>query len=923
MKFIQKWGLYALITLATSPFALAQNTTHDVVVVGAGSAGLYAAKTLIADGYDVLIIEAQDRIGGRVYSATLGDMRVELGAEEFYVNYEAHPLVEAHYGNGVFGTPYGGAEVYSMDNGTNTCWYLSSAMIDCDDDADVTAVDDLYNWYWRPQWHTDPNSTLADDVFIEYGYHSGSRNYHIYDNSFAGGSYATSLHKIGARSLALQDNQWDLGENNIIEGLVPKDLGYQDALETIWWDDVVANSDLLLSSPVTAIDTSGSDVIVTDANGYLHAARQVIVTVSIGVLQAEMIDFTPDLPASTVDAYNGIGIDHGMKIPIRFSTAWWETEGQLSWLVTEGLAGACWAPSDYKDNQDHVMMCYPMGDNAAALNDLSINAGGGAAGDAAIIAAVLADLDGTFPAAPGGATANYVDSIVQNWGGDPYTLGAYSFAIVGTYTTANNSKRKDLQDPVANNRIFFAGEASHTTHPSTVPGAIHEGERAANEVDSVNGIPNNPPPLPGPICTVNADCDDGAFCNGAEVCNAGTCEAGTPVACDDGAFCNGAESCNEGTDSCDAGTAPCDPGTETCDEGTDTCDPIGCTSNAQCDDGAWCNGSETCNLGTGNCEAGTAPACDDGAWCNGTETCNEGSDSCDAGTAPACDDGQFCTGTESCNEATDSCDSSGDPCAGGDTCNEGTDSCDPPGSDPVLYMSFRSNTAVPGVGTVIDEDVVSYDTGSGTWALVFDGSDVGLGSFEIDGLAILPGGDLLLSFRQPGTVGGVASDDSDVLRFAPTSLGSTTAGSFSMYLDGSTVGLTGNGEDIDAITLDGSGDLVVSTQGGFSGTGASGADEDLFLLSGGSFTRVFDGSDVGLGGNSDHDVDAASVTANGMLFSTIGNINANGATGADEDVIEFTGSLNDPTSGPFTMYLDLSALGIATNEDIGSLHIEE
>jgi hypothetical protein len=66
------------------------------------------------------------------------------------------------------------------------------------------------------------------------------------------------------------------------------DLGYSDALETVWWNDVVAQSDLLLSSPVVAIDTSGDDVVVTDESGDRHAARQVIVSASIGVLQSEM-----------------------------------------------------------------------------------------------------------------------------------------------------------------------------------------------------------------------------------------------------------------------------------------------------------------------------------------------------------------------------------------------------------------------------------------------------------------------------------------------------------------------------------------------------------------------------------------------------------------------------------------------------------
>ncbi len=211
-----------------------------------------------------------------------------------------------------------------------------------------------------------------------------------------------------------------------------------------------------------------------------------------------MIDFIPDLPASTVSAYNGIGIDMGMKVPMRFGSAWWETEGEpMAWLVTEGLAGACWVPSDYKEGStSHILMCYPMGDNAAALNAIAAAAGGGSAGDVAIIGAILADLDRTFPQAQNRASAEYLDGIVQNWGTEPYTLGAYSYPRVGTYTTADDSRRRDLQAPVADNRIFFAGEGSHTTHPSTVVGALHEGERAARDVDAINGDPDNPPALP-------------------------------------------------------------------------------------------------------------------------------------------------------------------------------------------------------------------------------------------------------------------------------------------------------------------------------------------------------------------------------------------------------------------------------------------
>jgi monoamine oxidase len=485
------------------------STTHDVVVVGAGSAGLFAAKTLNEYGYDVMIIEATNRIGGRVKSESLGDIRVELGAEEHYGATGDNPMwhaVRDAYGESIYVSPYLGRTALSMDGSSNTCWRKSSALHPCGDDGDVAIFDDFSNWYWKPNQHLDPGSSLAEDVADKYGVDASHRAYHLYDGGFAGGSYATNLDQLGARSLALQSNQWDLSSST--QTLGDKNLGYSDVLETLWWDDVVTNSDLLLSSPVVSIDTSGDDVVITDSNGATHAARQVIVTVSIGVLQSEMINFIPDLPEATVAAYKGIGMDMGMKVPMRFSSAWWETEGEaLAWLVTEGLAGACWVPSDYKvGSSSHILMCYPMGDNGTALNDIAVAAGGAAAGDAAIIDAILADLDGTFPQALGLASTTYVEGIVQNWGAEPYTLGVYSYPKIGTYATASDSRRRDLQDPVANERIFFAGEGTHVTHPSTVPGALNEGGRAARAVHAINGQPNNPPnSVPVSVKTIDID----------------------------------------------------------------------------------------------------------------------------------------------------------------------------------------------------------------------------------------------------------------------------------------------------------------------------------------------------------------------------------------------------------------------------------
>ena len=472
-----------------------KTSSHDVIVVGAGAAGLYAAKTLQGFGYEVLIIEAKDRIGGRIKSETLGDMRVELGAEEHYLAEGGNPIwgaMIAEFGDEIYVQPHQGASAFSMDDGAGTCWATEFALNPCSNDSDVTAVDEFWNWYQLLEAHQDPSSTLADDVFNEYGVGPGHRAYHLYDAGIAGATFATNLDQLGARSLALESNEWDL--SNTIRAIADKDLGYSDALELLWWDEVTSGSDILLSTPVQVIDTTGDHVLVLDANGGRHLAKQVIVTVSIGVLQSGVIEFNPELPASTIEAYMGIGFDSGMKIAIRFSSPWWETEGEpLAWLVTEGVAGVCWVPSDYKSNTaSHILMCYPMGDNSRALRALASNGN-----SSAIVDAVLKDLDNTFPQAPNAASVNYIEALVEDWGADPYTRGAYSYPRVETVLSIElDNRRRDLKRPVAADRIFFAGEATHETHPASVVGAIHEGERAALQVNSVNGTPGQPPSLP-------------------------------------------------------------------------------------------------------------------------------------------------------------------------------------------------------------------------------------------------------------------------------------------------------------------------------------------------------------------------------------------------------------------------------------------
>jgi hypothetical protein len=124
------------------------------------------------------------------------------------------------------------------------------------------------------------------------------------------------------------------------------------------------------------------------------------------------------------------------------------------------------------------------------------------------------------------------------------------------------------------------------------------------------------------------------------------------------------------------------------------CQYVGCTSDADCDDGEFCNGAETCDTGTGECLPGTPVDCDDRVTCT-VDTCDEVNDQCvntpDDAACP--DDGLFCTGDEICDPAA-GCVSTGDPCPEGTVCNEDTDMCDMVAEKVTLCHKGKNTIAV-------------------------------------------------------------------------------------------------------------------------------------------------------------------------------------------------------------------------------------
>ncbi|MGH9039217.1 MAG: hypothetical protein ACRDZ3_03205 [Acidimicrobiia bacterium] len=287
-------------------------------------------------------------------------------------------------------------------------------------------------------------------------------------------------------------------------------------------------------------------------------------------------------------------------------------------------------------------------------------------------------------------------------------------------------------------------------------------------------------------------------------------------------------------------------------------------------------------------------------------------------------------------------------------------------TDAAVHLTWRDRTSflfsleqpqeliVGGSPRVIDGDDVVRSV-AGIYEIAFDGEDVGLAGFVIDALATtgpaepgaMPG--IVLSFTEPGSIAGAGDvDDADLVLFTPTRLGEDTEGTFSLYFDGTVLGLDDDGEDIDAVEID-AGQLYLSTAGAFAlADGLTGDGVDVFVCSGvevggtsacRSTETAWSGSAAGFSG--DEDLDGLAFNPDGnlpgetVLFTAAGAYDTGTAAGGGSDLISCAipeadeevpgskdGSLTDcgSAAAPLLMSFPAAAHGLTSN--IAALDLE-
>jgi monoamine oxidase len=430
---------------------------YKVLVIGAGAAGLYAGWFLRERGFDVTILEASDRVGGRIRRLSgFADFDIELGAEEIHGNntswYSFVQQTGATLSTGqtedfyVFNETGNANEPFlKTESEANTYPEFKKAM---------NFVTKAYNY-------------SGQDISVEQHLFNSGISWNLYGvvNALLGNEYGTSNSRLSIKGITEEDALWTAGE----ESYTLKDRSMLSVLETKFASVL---GSIAKNNQAKKIDYQGEKVLVTTQNNKVWEADRVIITVPLKVLQDGDIEFMPGLPSTKEDALQHIGMGAGMKFIFKFSQAFWENTltPHLGSIIGYSQVPEVWSPSVGRGTTP-VLTAFIMGEKAEQYSQMGNQA----------INNVLFELDNIFSLGNiASQSLQQGGAYIMDWSKEPFIKGAYSFPTVG----GGLIFRKELASPI-DDRIFFAGEATHFKgHSGTVHGAIETGIRATQEVEA-------------------------------------------------------------------------------------------------------------------------------------------------------------------------------------------------------------------------------------------------------------------------------------------------------------------------------------------------------------------------------------------------------------------------------------------------------
>lgn len=417
-------AVWAPLRIAAAPLP----REAEIVVVGAGAAGIAAARRVMAANRRVVVLEAASVVGGRCVTDTATfDVPFDRGARWLH-NADDNPVAKLARGAGM--------EVYPAARGQRIRIGRRNARAGEAEDFLATLV--RANRAITEAVRGKPDVAAASVLPKDLGPWAGATDFVL--GAQATGKDLTDLSALDLVTMVQRDSpsvcRQGLGTliGKLAEGLP-----------------------VVLSTPVTRIAWSGRDAQVETAAGTL-TAKAVIVTASTNVLRSGRIRFAPDLPKRQQDAAAKLGLGSYDHIAL-------ELPGNPLGLARDDVV------MEQSSDRATGLLLANLGGSALCQVDVAGAFGAelSARGEAAMVAFAQEWLTKLFGADLGNAVRRRT---ATRWNDMPYALGAMSAASPG-----GQPARKVLMEPLGS--LFFAGEAAHETQWGTVGGAWDSGERAA------------------------------------------------------------------------------------------------------------------------------------------------------------------------------------------------------------------------------------------------------------------------------------------------------------------------------------------------------------------------------------------------------------------------------------------------------------